>query len=245
MSSALAGILLAADPQIHIDKRRRCSEALSAAQAVLAALKPELDPWMDLKSRISSVERLFQDYNSSLDSVGNILLGPDRAIDPDREYCIAELLLRSRNTALIRAMLLAAQPDLVLPADSGEQASMHPLLLAAFTRMSDEQESWVQAVIHAGFDASELIAAGVSIHALNRAGFSAAQVKATGCDLASAQAAGYNAHSLLIAYGHDAVVAAGCDVSNYVLVSFVPCSYTHAQTEFSTPCCPSSTFLPD
>jgi ribosomal protein L13E len=131
------------------------------------------------------------------------------------EDSIACLLFRSRNTALIRAMLLAAQPDLALPPASGEhQGLINQLLLAAFTRMRDDQHSWVQAVVQAGFDASALMAAGIPVLALNHAGFSLAEVKAAGYDFASALRAGYNPASLKAA-GFDlaAFRAAGCDWS--------------------------------
>ncbi len=81
---------------------------------------------------------------------------------------IACLLIRSRSTALIRAMLLAAQPDLALPPASGEHHGlMNQLLRAAFTRMREDQQSWMQAVVQSGFDASALMTAGVPVLWLN------------------------------------------------------------------------------
>ena len=64
----------------------------------------------------------------------------------------------------------------------------------------------------AGFSAAEAKAAGCDWLSIKAAGFSAAEAKAAGCDPASAQAAGYDVPSLVVAYGYDAVAAAGVDV---------------------------------
>ena len=50
-------------------------------------------------------------------------------------------------------------------------------------------------------------------------GFTVAEAKAAGCDLATAKSAGYDIMSLVAGFGLDAVVAAGCDVSSFMLVS--------------------------
>jgi hypothetical protein len=70
----------------------------------------------------------------------------------------------------------------------------------------------------AGFDAAACAAAGCNWADVKTAGFTAAEFKAAGCDIASAKAAGHNADLIAEAFGIEAAVAAGCDVS-FVLVS--------------------------
>jgi hypothetical protein len=106
----------------------------------------------------------------------------------------------------------------------------------------------------AGFDAASLKAAGFDAASLKAAGFDAASLKAAGFDAAAFRAAGYdwstiraagfsvaNAKaaasalaagfydmiSLLTAYGHDAVKAAGCDVSCIVVSSLMSLVHAH------------------
>jgi hypothetical protein len=93
---------------------------------------------------------------------------------------------------------------------------------------------------------------GLDVPSLKTAGFSfyAAEAKAAGCNPASAEAAGYDVPSLVVAYGYDAVAAAGVDViffkafkgrekdlSSCILVSFLlcNCTQTRARTDFSPP----------
>ena len=68
--------------------------------------------------------------------------------------------------------------------------------------------------------------------ALKKDGFSARELRLTGCDLSSAQAVGYDARSLMSAFGYDAVVAAGCDVSSCVLASHTP-ALLHVHTKLT------------
>ncbi len=79
----------------------------------------------------------------------------------------------------------------------------------------------------AGFDLAAFRAAGCDWSTIRTAGFSAAEAKAAGCNLASVQAVGYDVPSLVVAYGFDAVEAAGLDVS-CILVSFLLCSFKRA-----------------
>jgi hypothetical protein len=99
----------------------------------------------------------------------------------------------------------------------------------------------------AGCNSAVCRAAGYDCSSIRAAGFSAAEVKAAGCDLLFTQAGGYDLISLVLAYGYDAVKAAGCDVS-CILVSFLlcTCTRTHAHTDFSSapPCSAmASTFI--
>ncbi len=71
----------------------------------------------------------------------------------------------------------------------------------------------------AGFDVAAFRAAGCSWVDIKSVGFTARELRASGCDLAAAKAAGYDVPSLLSAFHFDAVIASGCDVSSYVLVS--------------------------
>jgi hypothetical protein len=85
----------------------------------------------------------------------------------------------------------------------------------------------------AGFDLAAFRAAGCEWSTIRAAGFSAAEAKAAGCDLASARAV-YDMSSLLVAYGYDAVKAAGFDVSRILVSSLLcTCARTHAHTDFS------------
>jgi uncharacterized protein YjbI with pentapeptide repeats len=117
-----------------------------------------------------------------------------------RGNSIACLIFASRNAALIRAMLLAAQPDLPLPQpapkascpqgehDSSQalgnqlQGVLNQLLLSSFTCMRISQLEWMQAVLDAGFNAAALKAAGVSMQQLKCAGFTAQQLQNVGGD---------------------------------------------------------------
>ena len=187
LSTALHGILAADD-----ESTRRCSEAVSRAQSAVVALSSaeaaaaaamdfDLAQLLQAKkgevgARLNRVTELMAPSKRSFDlqSLGKLLLH-------QREHSIVCLVFRSNNTALMRAMLLAAQPDLVLPPAADVRHSlMNQLLLAAFTRMQHDKESWVQAVVHAGFDASQLKAAGVAVQALKDAGFTAKQLQDAG-----------------------------------------------------------------
>ncbi len=131
---------------------------------------------IDVSSLLNRVMELIAPPKRSfaMESVGKLLLH-------QREHSIACLMFRSRSTALIRAMLLAAQPDLALPPAADERHRlMNQLLLAVFTRMRHDKESWVQAVLHAGFDASQLMAARIAVQALKDAGFTAKQLQDAG-----------------------------------------------------------------
>jgi hypothetical protein len=92
----------------------------------------------------------------------------------------------------------------------------------------------------AGFDIPVLRAAGCDWAAIRRAGFTAAEAKDTGCDLASVKAAGYALPSLVQTFGPDAVIASGCDVSSFILVSCARAIHKHALSnqEFSPPSSP-------
>jgi hypothetical protein len=94
----------------------------------------------------------------------------------------------------------------------------------------------------AGYNAAAFRAAGCDWATVMTAGFSALEAKAAGCDVAAAHAAGYDVLLLLSLFGYDAVAAAGCDVSHFmmfkgrerqisscVLVSPTP-AVTHAHT---------------
>jgi ribosomal protein L13E len=131
-----------------------------------------------------------------------------------RGHSIACLIFASRNTELIRAMLLAAQPDLPLPQPApkgscpqGErnstqalanqlQSVLNQLLLSSFTCMRISQLEWMQAVLDAGFNAAALKAAGVSMQQLKCAGFTAQQLKNVGDGLHSLITARYSAAEL-------------------------------------------------
>jgi ribosomal protein L13E len=73
-----------------------------------------------------------------------------------------------------------------------------------------------------GFEAATFRSGGYSWAEMNEAGFTAADAKAAGCSLATAKSAGFAVHLLVAAFGIDAVVASGCDVSSVILVSCAP-----------------------
>ncbi len=100
----------------------------------------------------------------------------------------------------------------------------------------------------AGFDLAAFRAAGYDWLTVNTAGFSATEAKAAGCDPASARAGGYDLISLVVAYGYDAVAAAGVDVSFFkafkgrendlsicILVSSLLCTCAHTRARPDPP----------
>jgi hypothetical protein len=71
----------------------------------------------------------------------------------------------------------------------------------------------------AGFDIAAFRAALCSWTVVKTAGFTVAEAKAAGCNFELAKSAGYDVRSLVLGFGPDAVIASGCDVSSFILVS--------------------------
>ncbi len=84
----------------------------------------------------------------------------------------------------------------------------------------------------AAYDLAAFRAGGCDWAAIQMAGFTAAEAKTAGCDLATAKSAGYDASSLVVEFGFDAVVSAGCDVS-FILVSRMN-AQAHVRTRTNT-----------
>ncbi len=87
----------------------------------------------------------------------------------------------------------------------------------------------------AGYDVAAFRAAGCDWAIIKTANFTAAEVKAAGCGPTSAQSAGYELNSLVSAFGFDALLASGCDLSSVVLVSFPLCSCIHRRSQTNPP----------
>ena len=77
----------------------------------------------------------------------------------------------------------------------------------------------VPSLVAACLDTAALRAAGYNWATISAAGFSAKDAKDAGCDLETAKSAEFGVPSLVKAFGFDAVVASGCDMSSYILVS--------------------------
>jgi hypothetical protein len=69
-----------------------------------------------------------------------------------------------------------------------------------------------------GFDPMAIAASGVDWKRICDEGFTVDEFKASGCPLAAAILAGYDVRALIFGYGDQAVIAAGCDTRNWILV---------------------------
>ena len=69
-----------------------------------------------------------------------------------------------------------------------------------------------------GFDPMAIAASGVDWDRIRDARFTVVEFNAAGCSLAAAMQAGYDVRSLIFGYGDEAVIAAGCDTRDWILV---------------------------
>jgi hypothetical protein len=143
----------------------------------------------------------------------------DRPAHKDMCLAATDDVTRQRCVRIIEAASASSLPDI---------ASSAALTRDLLDMKSLSAVKAVLAALGVAIDHPSLKAVGYDLLSLKAAGFSfsAAEAKAAGCDPASAQAAGYDLISLVVAYGYDAVKAAGCDVS-CILVSFL-LSLVHA-----------------
>lgn len=202
-----------------------CTIASSASSMLVLADKKTTKLHGELRMQHEEVAALMQRMQHlSQCNTSFSLLAINKLLLHVRGHSIACFIFASRNAALIRAMLLAAQPDLPLPqlpangaSPQGEvtpspalanqlQGALNQLLLSSFTCMSISQPEWIQAVLDAGFNAAALKAAGVSPQQLKCAGFTAQQLKNVGDGLHSLITAKYSAAELKAA----GITAAHC-----------------------------------
>ncbi len=225
-----------------------CPRAVSLGKAAFADLQSAEDraiivnnhEWaQQLQSRRNEIGALLQTLTDmmstetaefSFTSVSSVLLyegragpSPDRG-DQDPSLSVACCIFRSRNVALVRAMLLAVQPDLELPALTklSAQSLMNRSLLATFACMHEHQADWMKAIILAGFTSAELRAASVSAGLLKTAGFSLCDLMEAGFNLLELHDAGCAAAELKAAgFELSSLLAAGYSVSEMKSIGFL------------------------
>ena len=163
----------------------------------------------------------------SLSSIDAVLFeGRDRhGRMGETDQSIVCFLFRSRNVTLIRAMLFAAQPDLMYTFKNMfpkfKQPLLNHLLFLAFTCMRKNQSFWTAAVINAGFNVTDLKFAGVGADILKSARFTLQELIDGGFGICDFQAAGFTAAEISSAnYGLAVLLEVGYNISALKCIGF-------------------------
>jgi hypothetical protein len=172
-------------------------------------------------------------HTSCLQGAKEVVLAA--ADDVTRQRCMRIIQAASAGASPLQdiASAVALTRDLI----NMQNLSAVNAVLAALGRAA-VKELDVTSLKAAGFDAAACAAAGYSWADVKTAGFTAAEAKAAGCNFISAKEAGYNGDSIAGAFGLDATIAEGCDVS-FVLVSCIMPPQPPQQSSPPTPPQPS------
>jgi hypothetical protein len=183
---------------------------------------------------------------SSSQAAKEVLLAA--ADDESRQRCMCMIQAASTSTPSPLqdiALSVALVHDLLnmksLPAIKAVFAALNVTLSDAFLKNVGLDPPSLRA---AGYDAAAFRAAGCSAADMKAAGFTLAEYQAAGCDAVTAQSMGYDENSLMTAFGLEAMISSGCELS-FVFVSCAAAilhAFTYALSNSPLP--PSPSLLP-